>query len=465
MKELKPKIGLEIHTEVKTKSKMFCACPNKESEIPNFFICAVCTGQPGALPTINKEAVIKTIKLGIALGGKINFKTYFVRKNYFYPDLPKNYQISQYELPLVEGGKVNFFLQEKECLVNLRRIHLEEDAGKMIHFSNFSLVDFNRAGAPLIEIVTEPTISNSSEAYAFAQELMLILRYLDISDANPEKGQIRFEANVSVGYGDELGARVEIKNLNSLRSLKEAIDYEIARQKDLILNGLEVVQETRGWDENRRITFTQRRKEEAHDYRYFPEPDLVPIDLSNLSIEKIKTPFEIRKEIMLNYGLNIKEVEVLIWQKWALEFFEDLFKILPKDKENIKIVFNYLTTDLFGLVEKYKENRIGVKEFAELVKLFRENKISSRMFKDFLQKVFEGEKIENLYENKKIEDVEIIKLIIEEVLRENENAVLDFKKGKQNAFEFLIGQCMKKTEGKIDPDLTRQILKEFLLNL
>jgi len=465
MEELKPKIGLEIHTEVKTKSKMFCSCPNKEADTPNIYICPVCTAQPGALPVINKEAVIKTIKLGIALEGKINFKSYFVRKNYFYPDLPKNYQISQYELPLVEGGVVKFFLEDKESFVKLRRIHLEEDAGKMIHFENFSLVDFNRAGAPLIEIVTEPTISSSLEAYEFAKELILILRYLDISLANPEKGQIRFEANISVGYGEKLGTRVEVKNLNSLRALKEAIDYEIERQKKLILSGSFVAQETRGWDENKKETFIQRSKEEAHDYRYFPEPDLVPFDLSNIKIEKEKVPFEIRKEIMENYGLNLKEVDILIWQRWALVFFEDVFKILEKNKENIKIVFNYLTTDIFGLVEKYKENKIKPEDFAKLVNLLKENKISSRIFKDALFRIFEGEILDNILKDKKIDDVDTIRNIIKEVLKENENAVLDFKKGKENAFEFLIGQCMRKTSGKIDPEITRKILKETLTNL
>jgi aspartyl-tRNA(Asn)/glutamyl-tRNA(Gln) amidotransferase subunit B len=225
------------------------------------------------------------------------------------------------------------------------------------------------------------------------------------------------------------------------------------------------VQETRGWDENKKETFIQRSKEEAHDYRYFPEPDLVPFDLSNIKIEKEKVPFEIRKEIMKNYGLNLKEVDILIWQRWALVFFEDVFKILEKNKENVKIVFNYLTTDIFGLVEKYKENKIKPEDFAKLVNLLKENKISSRIFKDALFKIFEGEILDNILKEKKIDDVDTIRSIIKEVLKENENAVLDFKNGKENAFEFLIGQCMRKTSGKIDPEIARKILKETLTNL
>jgi len=461
-----PKIGLEIHTEVKTKSKMFCSCPNTFETQPNRFICPVCTGQPGALPTINKQAVFLTLKLGLALGGKINYKTYFVRKNYYYPDLPKNYQISQYELPFVEGGVVKFFLDGKETEVFLKRIHLEEDAGRLIHFGDFSLIDFNRAGAPLIEIVTLPCLKTSEQAKMFAQELILILRYLNISEANPEKGQIRFEANISVGPNDELGTRVEVKNLNSLKSLKEAIDYEIERQVNLIKKGEKVVQETRGWDEVKRITFVQREKEEAQDYRYFPEPDLVPLDLTGLELEREKLPFDLRKELIEEYGLSYKESEILIWEPWALDLFKKTASFFKKNSEAVKQIFNYLTTDIFSLYQTYKENKITPEDFKTLVDLNLKGKISSRIFKEILQKIFKGEKLNellNIYQ--KITDPQEIEKILKDVIKENQSAVQDYKKGKINSFEFIIGQAMKMTSGKIDPNLARKVLKDLLDNL
>ena len=459
--DLKPKIGLEIHTEVKTKSKMFCSCPNLFSHEPNIFICPVCTGQPGALPTINRRAVELTLKLGKALGGKINTLTYFVRKNYFYPDLPKNYQISQYELPLIEGGEVRFFLNGQENIVYLRRIHLEEDAGRLIHLNGLSLVDFNRAGAPLIEIVTQPCIETSDQAKAFAEELILILRYLDISEANPEKGQIRFEANISVAEGSKLGTRVEVKNLNSLRALKEAIDYEINRQLQILNSGKEVIQETRGWDENKKITFSQRTKEEAEDYRYFPEPDLVPLEISDWLIEKEKTPFELRQELMGKYNFSLEEIDVLIWHPWALNFFEKTISNLSSHL--LKTAYNYLVTDIFALVDIYGENKIKPEEFRLLIKLLDQKQISSKIVKTILQQVFRGKNFnEVLQEYQKIDDPQQIKEILLQVIENFPQAKDDFLKGKNNAFEYLIGQAMKISQGKIDPQKTREILLEIL---
>lgn len=461
--KLKPKIGLEIHTEVKTKSKMFCSCPNVFASEPNIYICPICTGQPGALPTINKKAVELTLKLGKALGGKINTFTYFVRKNYYYPDLPKNYQISQYELPLIEGGEVKFFLDGQEKVVYLRRIHLEEDAGRLIHLADASLVDFNRAGTPLIEIVTQPCLESSQEAKAFAEELILILRYLQISEANPEKGQIRFEANISVAPEEELGTRVEVKNLNSLRSLKDAIDYEIQRQIELLTSGKKVDQETRGWDEVHKKTFIQRTKEEAEDYRYFPEPDLVPLKIDDWIIDKPKTPFELRQEIVNKFNLTLKEVEILIWEPWALEFFVQAASQLPSNL--IKTAFNYLVTDIFSLVQIYGQNKIKVDDFVKLIFLLDNKEISSKIIKNIFHQVFEGQPFDQILKiYQKIDDPEKIKEILLRAIEMAPQAKDDFLKGKANAFEFLIGQAMKISQGKIDPTKAREILNEILKN-
>ena len=309
---LQPTIGLEIHVELNTRSKMFCSCPNDPNEQhPNINVCPVCMGHPGVLPVINKEAVRKTIKVGVALNCQISTHSRFDRKSYFYPDLPKGYQISQFYIPLCQNG----YLRINGRKIRIKEIHLEEDTGRLVHSSkdNCSLVDFNRAGVPLMELVTEPDLKSAKEARQFAQELQLILRYLGVSNADMEKGQMRVEANVSLGKEGRLGTKVEIKNLNSFRSVERGIEYEIKRQKEILDSGKRVIQETRGWDEKQEVTESQREKEYAHDYRYFPEPDLPPLHIDSVYLKGIKAeipelPEERRKRFVREYALSQKEI-------------------------------------------------------------------------------------------------------------------------------------------------------------
>jgi aspartyl-tRNA(Asn)/glutamyl-tRNA(Gln) amidotransferase subunit B len=474
-----PKIGLEIHIELKTKSKMFCPCKNDpEERHPNINICPVCLGHPGTLPVINQEAVKKTIKTGLALNCEISRHTFFERKNYFYPDLPKGYQISQYSTPLCKNG----FLEIEGKKIRIRRVHLEEDTGRLIHTKEYSLVDFNRAGVPLVELVTEPDIESAIEARKFAEELQLILRYLNVSDADMEKGQMRVEANISLSKSkDTLGTKVEIKNLNSFKAVEKALEYEIERQRKILDSGKKVKQETRGWDPAREITFPQREKEEAHDYRYFPEPDLPPLEITQEMIEEIKSeipelPQKKRERLKKEYGLDKKSIEIFVKDKDFGEYFEKVVSEfdpnLPKEKLSrlVKLATNYLITDLLGLLKersiKGEDFLITPENFAEFIALIEEGKISSKIAKTVLEEMFKtGADPSHIIEEKKlvlISDRSEIEKIAREVISENQRAVLDFKKGKEAALQFLIGQVMKKTQGKANPQLTREVLMKIL---
>jgi len=473
----KPTIGLEIHIELSTKSKMFCSCPNEADEIhPNTNICSICTGQPGVLPTVNKEAVIYTLMLAKALNAKINLKSYFARKNYFYPDLPKNYQISQYDLPLSVGGKLDIFVENKKREIRIIRIHLEEDTGKLVHYENYSLIDFNRAGRPLLELVTEPDINSSYEAKIFVEELILLLKYLGISEANPEKGQIRFEANVSLSENGKLGTKVEIKNLSSIRSLKDAIDYEIKRQQELLEENKKIIQETRGFDEKKRITFSQRYKETSEDYRYFPEPDLPFLELNQEDIDTIilpELPQNIRERFINEYNLTLEEVNILIDDKNIVSFFEKTIselRALEHNFDNVKFVFNLLTNDIFGLLKKYNKEIVDIDftphAFAHLIYEYIVGNINIKNVKDILEEAIDKNvSIESLMkEKRKITDLNFIEEIIVKIINENKKAVEDYKKGKETAIQFLIGQIMRETKGQIDINLAKSVLLEKLKN-
>ena len=476
MDKLIPKIGLEIHLELKTNTKMFCSCPNDPEEIhPNINICEVCTGQPGVLPVVNKIAIEYAIKLAKALNCKINNISYFSRKNYFYPDLPKNYQISQYDLPLAINGYLDFYVNEEPKRVRIRRIHLEEDTGKLIHVEDSSLVDFNRAGIPLLEIVTEPDIRSAEEAKEFVEELILVVRYLEISDASPEKGEIRFEANISVAEGDKLGTKVEIKNIGSIRSLKDAINYEIERQMKLLKENKEIIQETRGFDETKRITYSQRTKEFEQDYRYFPEPDLPPLILDENYINKISLP-ELPEQKRIRYqeefNLSFKEADILVKNKKLAEFYEEVISEIKEeiDLYSFKTVYNLLVNDLLGFLAKYNKNLedLSIKPtgFAKLVKSYLKNNINIKIVKDILEKIVaENKEVEILLKEKEvIIDRNIIEKLAEEAINNNPKAVSDFKKGKENAIQFLIGYIMKNSKGQADINLAKQILIEKLKN-
>jgi aspartyl-tRNA(Asn)/glutamyl-tRNA(Gln) amidotransferase subunit B len=463
--QLTPTIGLEIHAELKTKTKMFCGCLNDPDEKhPNINVCPICMGHPGILPVINKEAVRDVLKVGTALNGKIAKHSQFDRKNYFYPDLPKGYQISQYKNPLVEGGELNG--------IRITRIHLEEDAGRLVHQGKESFVDFNRAGVPLMELVTEPDITSGKDAKDFCEEFQLVLRYLGISDADMEKGQMRCEVNISLN----MGPKVEIKNLNSFRAVEKTIDYEIGRQTEILGKGEKIEQETRGWDDSKGKTFSQRKKEEAHDYRYFSEPDLPPLNLAELKLGGLafpELPQQKRERFKKEFNLKDEQIEILVRDKQLSDFFENTMSELKTETKNpsaTELIFNYLSSDLVGLMNaKYlgwDELRITPHSFGELISMVAEQKISSRAAKDILKEMIEsGKEPDLLIREKGLEqtsDEKFIEEIVKKIIEKNPKALGDYKKGKEEAVQFLIGQAMRETKGRINPQTLKIIFEKYI---
>jgi len=468
--DYKPTIGLEIHVELKTKTKMFCNCLNDpEEKHPNINVCPICMAHPGTLPVINKQAIKSVLAVGKALGGKIAEYSQFDRKNYFYPDLPKGYQISQYKYPLIEGGELNS--------VKITRIHLEEDTGRLIHEKNKSFVDFNRAGVPLMELVTEPVIGSGKEAKNFCEEFQLILRYLDVSNANMEKGEMRCEVNISLSQisnlkSQILGTKVEIKNLNSFKAVEKSIDFEIKRQTEILKKGGKIIQETRGWDENKELTFSQREKEESHDYRYFPEPDLPVLKISNLKYQISnlpELPNKKRARFKEQYGLKDEQIEILISDKQAADYFEEVISEL-ENKKYTQLAVNYLLTDLQSLMKEkmlsFGEILITPENFAELIQLIGENQITSRTGKDVLRIMIEKGKDPSLIIEEgglgQINDESAINNIVKQIIEENPLVIEDYKKGKETALQFLVGQGMKKTKGSINPEILKKSLLGFI---
>jgi aspartyl-tRNA(Asn)/glutamyl-tRNA(Gln) amidotransferase subunit B len=470
--DYKPTIGLEIHAELKTRTKMFCDSLNDPDEKhPNTNVCPVCLGHPGTLPTINKLAVQHVIKVGLALDGTPNARTKFDRKNYFYPDLPKAYQISQSGQPLMLGGTL--------CGVKINHIHLEEDAGKLGHGDqeNVSLVDFNRAGVPLMELVTEPDIHSAEDAVAFMKEVQLVLRYLGASDADLERGQMRADANISVSAGDELGTRAEVKNLNSFNSVFQAINYEIKRQTEILEKGEAVHQETRGWDDAKQKTTPQRSKEEAQDYRYFPEPDLPPFETAAFEPEKLREllpelPAARRERFAKEYGLDVKQTEILVSEPALANFFEEAISELQEIStgKGQMTLYNYLTSDLRGLMNQAGTNfadlKITPEHLAHLAALIEAKKITSRQAKDILAKMFEtGADPEEIVKSENIgisTDATEIETVIVAVIAENKAAVDAYRGGKIASMQFLIGQAMGKLKGRAQPEMLREMFEKSI---
>ncbi|MCK9187130.1 MAG: Asp-tRNA(Asn)/Glu-tRNA(Gln) amidotransferase subunit GatB [Candidatus Colwellbacteria bacterium] len=478
-----PTIGLEVHMELNTATKMFCRCPNdREEKKPNINVCPICLGHPGTMPAPNKEAIKSILKLGMALGGNISERSYFDRKSYFYPDLPKGYQISQYEYPFVEGGELTG--------IKLTRIHLEEDAGKLVHSENGeTFCDYNRAGVPLMELVTEPDIENGEQAVRFTKELQLVLRYLGISSADMEKGEMRLEANISVRpeETDKLGTKVEVKNLNSFKFMAEAIDYEIKRQIEEIEKGNRIIQETRGWDSEKHKTFSQRSKEEAHDYRYLPEPDIPPFDLTDkefIDIEKLRLevpemPWEKRERFVSEFSITDDAASTFSEDRMFADYYEQTAsEVVAEDisddqkKECLKIAANYMIADVRGVInqagvdlERFKE-KVTPENMADLCILITRGDLSSRMAKDILAEMYEtGLDPRNIIKNKGIKQVtdeSAITEVINQVLEENPKAVEDYKNGKENVIQFLFGQTMAKLKGQGNPEAIRKVLGESL---
>ncbi|TSC94578.1 MAG: aspartyl-tRNA(Asn)/glutamyl-tRNA (Gln) amidotransferase subunit B [Parcubacteria group bacterium Licking1014_1] len=490
----KPTIGLEVHAELKTQSKMFCFCKNDPDEKrPNYLICPICAGHPGTLPVANEEAIKKVIKTGLALNCEIAKDSKFDRKNYFYPDLPKGYQISQYDMPLCRKG----YLEIKGRKIDITRIHLEEDTGSLIHpeGADYSLVNLNRAGVPLMELVTEPDIFSGKEARLFAEELQKILRYLGVSFADMEKGQMRVEVNISINKkqktkNKKLGTKVEIKNLNSFRVVEKAIEFEIKRQTEILEAGGKIIQETRGWSDKKEKTFSQREKEEVHDYRYFPEPDLPTLRFDKNFIEEIKAkipelPEQKRKRFLKEYGLNEKAVEIFVVNKDLSEYYEKVAseferwikdikhkeKISKKESKKLfKTAANYLITNAKGLLcDKIfieAEFKITPENFAEFIKMIYRGEISSKIAKMVLVNMFNtGVDPSGIIDENKwrqITDEEEIEKIIKEVVAKNEKAVADYKAGKQNVLQFLAGQVIAATRGTAKPEKVQKLLKKIL---
>jgi len=462
-------IGLEIHAELNTNSKMFCGCKNDpDQENPNINICPVCMAHPGTLPVINKKAVENVIKVGLALGSNIADFTEFDRKNYFYPDIPKAYQISQYKFPIVSGGSLKG--------VDITRVHLEEDTATSKHDrGDYSLVDFNRCGVPLMELVTEPVIHSAKQAGDFGRELQILLRYLGVSEANMEKGQMRVELNISISEDPKIfGTKVEVKNINSFRAMERAAEYEIKRMSILLDEGKgnEIVQETRGWDENKQSTFSQRKKENANDYRYFPDPDLPKLYLSKIfDIEKMRSelpelPEARRNRYRNDYGIKDEDIEIYILDKELGSWFEEVAKIL-NDKTKIKTASNYITSDYLGLKKTNTEVKLPeYKNFAELIEMVNDNKISSRGAKDILAMiVLKDESPIAIAKEKNFiqtNDEGTLKEIVQSVIYKNPEVVATYKGGKENAIMSLVGQIMKESRGSANPQLVQKLLKELL---
>ncbi|MCK5022168.1 MAG: Asp-tRNA(Asn)/Glu-tRNA(Gln) amidotransferase subunit GatB [Candidatus Pacebacteria bacterium] len=466
----KTTIGLEIHAELKTKSKMFCNSKNDTNETrPNVNICPVCMAHPGTLPVINKEAVKSVLKVGLALNGKLADFTEFDRKNYFYPDIPKGYQISQYKYPLVSGGVLND--------IEITRVHLEEDTAKSSHKGDYSLVDYNRAGVPLMELVTEPVIKTAKQAGDFARELRLLLRYLAVSGANMEKGEMRVEANISVSNNNKLGTKVEIKNLNSFKVVEKAIDYESKRQMKELEKGNNILQETRGWDDNKQVTFSQRIKEGSEDYRYFPDPDLPKLKISEISEfqenelkkEIPELPWEKRERYSRDFGIKEEDIEMYVSNDLYGQFFEKVVENFEGNKNLIKVASNYLSSDLAGLKKNSDIKDLGQlssDNFSSLIQMLGEDKVSSRGAKDILKVVFEegGNPIDIANEKNLLQqsDESELQKIIDQVIEENPSVVEEFKAGKEASLKYLIGQGMKISRGSANPEKIKELFIKSL---
>lgn len=494
-------IGLEIHAELKTKSKMFCTCDNNSEGVKaNINVCPICLGHPGTLPIPNHEAINFTLLTGLALNCQINRFSKFDRKNYFYPDLPKGYQISQYDLPLCYGG----YLEVDGDNVQITRIHLEEDTGKSAHFkeANYSLLDFNRAGTPLMELVTEPVIKDAASAKKFCQNYQQILRYLKVSSADMEKGEMRCEANISLQkkgkweYKDglikpldnyKLNPKVEVKNINSFRSVEKAINFEITRQEEVLERDEEIIGETRGFDENKGVTVSQRIKESSADYRYFPEPDIPPLNiseewLSDLNRKLPEMPQEKTKRFIREYGLNGKMAEVLTSDKDLADWSENVISELDawieangdeaarQEKHLAKSAISLITSELLKHLnadnKKINELKMTAENFAELCCLLYQNKINSSAGQRILEKMYlEGGDPTDIMSKlglEQIDDSAELEEAIKKVIIKNPLQVADYKKGKITLIQFFIGQVMAETRGKANPEIVKDLLEKLL---
>lgn len=472
-------IGLEVHVELKTATKIFCGCKTEFGGAPNTHVCPVCLGLPGVLPVVNEKVVEYGVRTGLAINAKVPNYSKFDRKNYYYPDLTKNFQTSQFDLPICEHGYLDIEVDGEVKRIGITRAHMEEDAGKLVHSgktissSDSSNVDYNRVGVPLLEIVSEPDIRSSEEAKEYVEALKKILTYIDISDCKMEEGSIRADANVSVRLvgAKEFGTRTETKNLNSLKALQKAIDYEVERQIEVIEDGGIIEQETRTWDDEKGITLSMRSKADAHDYRYFPEPDLPPIILSDEYIDSIRAtlpelPDSRKKRLMEVDGLSAYDANLVIAERFLSDFYDQVRKSI----DDPKLIVNYLMGDYYrelvaaGL--DFKNSPVSTASFIELLKLLQDKTISGKLAKEIIPvMVNEGKSPKVVVEEKglvQISDTGAIEAIIAEVIEANPKAVDDYRNGKGNSIGFLVGQVMKASKGKANPGIVNELLKSKL---
>jgi aspartyl-tRNA(Asn)/glutamyl-tRNA(Gln) amidotransferase subunit B len=468
-------IGLEVHAQLKTRTKIFCSCPTSFGAPPNTHTCPVCLGMPGVLPVLNKKVVEYAMLMGIATNCAISGNSRFARKNYFYPDLPKGYQISQYELPIAQNGYIDIETNGASKRIGITRIHMEEDAGKLIHDPNrpYSMVDFNRTGVPLIEIVSEPDIRTFEEAGAYLRKLRSILRYLDICDGNMEEGSFRCDANVSIRPSGEsaLGTRTELKNLNSFKNVEKAIQYEIERQKDVLTDGGKIVQETRLWDPAKNCTTSMRGKEEAHDYRYFPDPDLLPLVIDDAWINELKgklpeLPDEKKNRFISEYGLPEYDAGVLTSAVELAGYFE----ACVKEFNNSKQVSNWVMGALLGLLnsegKSIEESPVSSSNLAKLLLLIDQNIISGKIAKTVFEEMGKtGKSPEEIIREKdlvQVTDIAALEEMVVKLIADCPKEAADYRAGKTKVLGFFVGRIMKETKGKANPEIVNRILKEKL---
>lgn len=472
-------IGLEVHVELKTETKIFCNCSTRFGAEANTQVCPVCLGLPGVLPVLNKKVVDFAIKAGLAIDCQIAEFSKFDRKNYYYPDAPKNFQTSQYDLPICEHGHLDIDLDGEQKRIGITRIHMEDDAGKLVHSgetissSDYSMVDYNRTGVPLLEIVSEPDMRSAQEARIFMEQLKAVIEYTDISDCKMQEGSLRCDANVSIRPkgSSEFGTRTETKNLNSFRAVQRSIEYEVERQIDLVESGGKVVQETRTWDDAKGITLSLRSKEEAHDYRYFPEPDLVPLVISREWVEEIRGTLpelpQARKERLINeYGLPAYDAMVITSSKAMAEYFDACVKVYPEAKK----VSNWVMVELMRLLnaaeKEISDSPITPEMLGEMLNLLDKGTISGKIAKTVFEEMFNtGKNPEEIVKEKglvQISDESAIEGMVDEVIAANPQSVEDFKAGKEKAIGFLVGQVMKASKGKANPGIVNKLLKERL---
>ncbi|MFH1360121.1 MAG: Asp-tRNA(Asn)/Glu-tRNA(Gln) amidotransferase subunit GatB [Candidatus Omnitrophota bacterium] len=476
-KEFETVIGLEVHLQLATESKIFCGCANTFGQDPNSQTCPVCLGLPGALPVLNQKALELAIKVALGLNCQVNSLIKFDRKNYYYPDLPKAYQISQYDQPIAHDGYIQIFVNGQSKTIRIHRAHLEEDAGKLIHDpkNRCSLVDYNRTGSPLMEIVTEPDLRSAQEAYDYLTMLKLTLQYLDVSDCDMEKGSLRCDANISIREMGEktLGVKIEIKNMNSFKAVKNALDYEINRQTDMKNANEPMTQETRLWDEQKQVTLPMRSKEEAHDYRYFPEPDLVPFMVEPKAIEEIgktlgESPTQKYLRLQKDYSLSDYDAQILIQDRNLSDFFESCAKLFPQTKKICNWINGPVLQELNARKIPITAVSLSPKKLISIIEKVEGGALSNLAGKDVLKLVIDtGKNVDEIIAAEglaQVSDDASLNKIVDEILRENDKIIQQIKDGKDSAIGFLVGQAMKKSKGKANPKKIGEMIKGRIQN-